>query len=82
MSNRGKRNISNVKHNQNDRKRYDFYWTDKEIDLLLEKFYFPRFLLPFHVVHILRFVFQNRFASRFLSEAKMFHCVTYNVSSL
>ena len=38
-----------------------FNWIEKEIELLLEKCYFFRFLVPFHIVHILRNVV-NRFA--------------------
>ena len=64
MSTAGKRNSINVKDNQNGRRKYDFNWTEKEIVLLLEKFYFPHFFVPFHAVHTFREVFRNDFCCR------------------
>ena len=59
-----KTNSINVKDNQNGRKKYDFNWRGKEIVLLLEKFYFSRFFVPFHAGHTLRKVFRNDLCSR------------------
>ena len=57
----GNANSNNVKDNQNNRKKHDFYWIEKEIERLLENFYFSRFLVSFHVVHTLRKVFRDCF---------------------
>ena len=45
-----KANINNVKDNQTDTKKRDCNWIVQEIELLLRKRYFSRFLVPFHSV--------------------------------
>ena len=59
VSTAGKTNSIHVKDNQNGKKIKDFNWRGKEIVLLLEKFYFSHFFVPFHAVHTLQKVFQN-----------------------
>ena len=61
-----KSNISDLNGNQNGRDKYRFTWRNKEIELVLEKFYFSDFLILFHVVHTLRNVFQKLLALLFL----------------
>ena len=51
VSTAGKTNSIHVKDNQNGKKIKDFNWRGKEIVLLLEKFYFSHFFVPFHAVH-------------------------------
>ena len=68
MSTAEKTNNINVKDNQNGRKNMIINWRENEIVLLLENFYFSRFLVPFHVVRTLRKVLRSRFAPLFWAE--------------